>query len=196
LRFHPRIVTAMVMFFGTVAFVAFGTSFHHTALVMVLAVLVGVAANGGVAAYYAISPPIYPTAIRASAVGLMMGFGRIVAFLAPNIAAFMLSHGLTPAGVYLVYAGVLGVAGIAVIFLHRTYRGGNALDAMQIESRVGLDLDTAAGKTPDAAVGLALVASAIGGRVCGREPSEADLDDDEQRWYGIGQRRSHTTVCA
>ena len=147
LRFHPRIVTAMVMFVGTVAFFLFGTSFQHTALVMVLAVLVGLAANGGVAAYYAISPPIYPTAIRASAVGMMMGFGRVVAFLAPNIAAFMLSHGLTPAGVYLVYAVVLAVSGVAVLFLHRSYRGDNTLDAMELESRVCIDLDDAHAKS-------------------------------------------------
>ncbi|MGV9710181.1 MFS transporter [Gordonia sp. NPDC003424] len=141
LRLHPRIVTALVMFIGTAAFFLFGTSFHHTGLVLVLAVLVGLAANGGVAAYYAISPPVYPTAIRASAVGLMMGFGRVIAFLAPNIAAFMLSHGLTPPDVYIVYAVVLAVAGVAVIALHRTYRGDNSLDAMELESRVGLELD-------------------------------------------------------
>lgn len=149
LRLHPRVVTALVMFIGTVAFFLFGTFFHYTSLVLVLAVLVGLAANGGVAAYYAISPPVYPTAIRAAAVGQMMGFGRVVAFLAPNIAAFMLSHGLTAPGIYLVYAAVLAVAGVAVIALHRTYRGSDALDAMELESKVGLDLDRPA-STSDA----------------------------------------------
>ena len=140
-RIHPRVVTAMILVFGTVAFLAFANFFTNTTLVFVLAVAIGLAANGGVAAYYAISPSIYPTAIRASAVGMMMGSGRVVAFLAPNIAAFMLTRGMTPPQVYMVYGVVLAVAGAAVLLLHRSYRGVNSLDAMQIETRRALELD-------------------------------------------------------
>jgi len=140
-RIHPRVLTAIVMFFGTVVFFAFANFFTVTSLVLILAVLIGVAANGGVAAYYAISPPVYPTGIRAAAVGLMIGFGRIVAFLAPNIAAFLLAQGLTPPGVYQVYGVVLAVSGVAVWLLHRTYSGDNALDAMQVEGQAMEKLD-------------------------------------------------------
>jgi MFS family permease len=139
MRVHPRVVTALVMVFGTVAFFAFANFFTSTALVFLLAIAIGVAANGGVAAYYAISPSIYPTAIRASAVGLMMGFGRIVAFLAPNIAAFLLTRGFTPPQVYMLYGAVLGVAAVAVYLLHRTYRGRHALDAMQLETKLAFE---------------------------------------------------------
>lgn len=140
-RFHPRLATAVVMFFGTLAFVAFAGFFTNTTLVFVLAVAIGLAANGGVAAYYAISPSIYPTAIRATSVGLMMGFGRVVAFLAPNVAAFMLTHGLTPPQVYVVYGAILAIGGVAVYLLHRTYRGDNVLDAMQTETKLALEMD-------------------------------------------------------
>lgn len=141
IKIHPRLVTAIVMLFGTAAYFLFANFFTNTTLVFVLAVAIGIAANGGVAAYYAISPPIYPTAIRASAVGLMMGFGRVVAFLAPNIAAFMLNAGLTPPQVYMVYGVVLALSGVAVWLLHRTYSGDNALDAMQEETRLAMQLD-------------------------------------------------------
>ena len=134
-RIHPRIVTAVIMFFGTVVFFLFANFFHVTSLVFLLAVLIGVAVNGGVAAYYAVSPPIYPTGIRASAVGLMMGFGRVVAFLAPNIAAFLLAQGLTAPNVYQVYGVVLAVSGVAIFLLHKTYSGANKLDAMQLEAQ-------------------------------------------------------------
>lgn len=140
-RIHPRVITALIMFFGTAAYLAFANFFSNTTLVFLLAVAIGFAANGGVAAYYAISPPIYPTAIRASAVGLMMGFGRIIAFLAPNIAAFLLARGLTPPQAYIVFGVVLGLSGVAVLLLHRTYRGDNSLDAMQLETQMGRQLD-------------------------------------------------------
>jgi MFS family permease len=140
-KIHARLATALIMAFGTVAFFLFAEFFAVTAVVLVLAVLVGVAANGGLAAYYAISPSIYPTTIRASAVGLMMGFGRVVAFLAPNIAAFLLARGLSAPNVYQVYGVVLAVAGVAVWLLHRSYSGANALDAMQLEAQSMEKLD-------------------------------------------------------
>lgn len=133
-KLHPRLVTVALMTFGAVVFWLFASFFTNTALVFALAVLVGLAVNGGIAAFYAISPPIYPTRIRASAVGLMMGIGRVVAFLAPNIAAFLLSRGLTPPNVYQVYGVVLLVSAAAVFLLHRTYTGANKLDAMETET--------------------------------------------------------------
>lgn len=135
-KLHPRLVTVLLMMFGTIVFFLFASFFTSTSLVFVLAVLVGLAVNGGIAAYYAISPPIYPTRIRASAVGLMMGIGRVVAFLAPNVAAFLLSRGLTAPNVYQVYGVVLLVAAAAVYLLHRTYSGANKLDAMETESAI------------------------------------------------------------
>lgn len=138
-RLHPRLVTCLVMIFGFFAFYAFAQFFENSSLVFVLAVLIGISVNGGVAAYYAISPPIYPTTIRASAVGMMMGFGRIIAFMAPNIATFLEGRGLLPPDLYRLYGGILIIAAIAVFALHRTYRGANTLDAMQIEARVATE---------------------------------------------------------
>ena len=132
-RMHPRLVTAVLMAFGMISFILFAQFFTIASLVLFLAVLVGIASTGGVGAYYAISPPIYPTVIRATAIGLMMGFGRVIAFLAPNIAAFLLAQGLTPANVYIVYGIFLGGASLSAFLLHRTYRGENRFDAMELE---------------------------------------------------------------
>ncbi|MFJ9391718.1 MFS transporter [Nocardioides sp. NPDC101246] len=144
-RVHPRLVTGLIGVVGFVVFLAFAAFFEGHVMVLVLAVLVGLAVNGGVAAYYAISPSIYPTAIRAAAVGLMMGVGRIVAFFAPNLATFLQERGMSPAELYRLYGVVLLLSGIAVIALHATYRGLNRADAMEAEEeaeraeRVGAD---------------------------------------------------------
>lgn len=137
-RVHPRLATAAVMAFGALAFLAFAGFFQSTTLVFILAVAIGLAANGGVAAYMAITPAIYPTAVRVSAIGLMLGFGRTVAFLAPNVGAFMLARGLTASEVYVVFGCLLGLGGLLVHVLHRTYRGVHALDAMELESERAL----------------------------------------------------------
>jgi len=136
-RIHPRVVTGAIMFVGTAVFLVFAAFFSNPSLVLLLAVLVGFSVNGGVAAYYAISPPIYPTAVRATAVGLMMGVGRVVAFLAPNIAAFLEERGLSAPDLYRLYGGILVLSGIAVLMLHRSYRGEDSEDAMEAETRAG-----------------------------------------------------------
>lgn len=138
-RFHPRIVTAALGVVGFVVFLCFAAYFDHETLVLVLAVMVGLAVNGGVAAYYAISPSIYPVAVRAAAVGLMMGVGRAVAFFAPNIATFLQERGLTPAELYRVYGVVLAVSAVAVLLLHASYRGADSKDAMDLEDAAADD---------------------------------------------------------
>ncbi len=143
-RWHPRLVTAGVMVYGLAVYWLFATFFDNTSLVLVIAVLVGVAANGGVVAYYAISPSIYPTMVRASAVGLMMGFGRVFAVLAPFIAAYLLGAGLSRPALYQLFGVVMLVSGVAVYSLHRTYTGANAMDAMQEETKAAEERVTVA----------------------------------------------------
>lgn len=134
-RFHPRLVTALVMAFGFVVFFAFAAFFTDRTMVLILAVLVGLCVNGGVAAYYAISPSIYPVAIRSAAVGLMMGVGRVIAFFAPNVATFLQGRGFSAEGLYQLYGVVLVVSAVAVTALHMTYRRGE-LDAMDSEGAI------------------------------------------------------------
>ncbi|WP_151775369.1 MFS transporter [Streptomyces abyssomicinicus] len=132
-KIHPRLVTALIGVVGFVVFFVFAAYFDDRTAVLVLAVLIGLAVNGGVAAYYAISPSIYPLAIRTAAVGLMMGVGRIVAFFAPNIATYLEQHGFTPEELYRLYGVVMVVSAVTVTALHLTYRGRNRDDAMDAE---------------------------------------------------------------
>ncbi|TYL49719.1 MFS transporter [Nocardioides sp. BGMRC 2183] len=140
---HPRLVTACIMAFGTVVFFAFAAFFDDRLMVIVLAVAIGFAVNGGLAAYYAISPSIYSIAVRASAVGLMMGLGRVVAFFAPNVATFLQERGFTAGDLYQLYGLVLVVSGLAVLALHATYRGDHRRDAMDEEGERDVEPATA-----------------------------------------------------
>ena len=125
LRLRPRLVTMLIMFGGTLAYWAYAGQIQNQNInvALALALLVGLCANGGVAAFYAISPSVYPTAARATGVGWMIGFGRGVAILAPIFTGHMLKAGWTPTVAYQFFGGVLAVAGIATWLLDRTYRG-------------------------------------------------------------------------
>lgn len=120
---RPRIVTALIMFCGSLAYMLFAGNFNDAGLAVVLALAVGACANGGLAAFYAISPFIYPTSVRGTGVGLMIGFGRGVAIVAPIFTGYLLKSDWTPQDLYQFFAAVLVVAGIAVLLLDRTYLG-------------------------------------------------------------------------
>ena len=119
----PAARTALILAVGAGAFVLYATQISNVGTALLLAVLVGVVANGGVAAFYAISPAIYPTVVRGTGVGLMIGFGRGVAILAPIATGYMLASGWTPALVYQLFGGVLLVSALAALLLDRSYRG-------------------------------------------------------------------------
>jgi benzoate transport len=123
LKMRPRLVTVLIMFGGAIAYVLYAHRIQNIGVALTLSVFVGMFANGGVAAFYAISPFVYPTLVRGTGVGLMIGFGRAVAILAPIFTGYMLTAGWTPQIAYEFFGGVLVVAGIAVILLDWTYRG-------------------------------------------------------------------------
>ncbi|MEI2764244.1 MAG: MFS transporter [Dermatophilaceae bacterium] len=122
-RMHPRVASVYVLCAGLVAYVLYANFYKNATLAMVLALLVGATANGGINVYYAISPPIYPTAARATGVGWMIGFGRAVAILAPIVAGALMDGGMAPATLYQIFGVMMVLSGLCVFLLHRSYRG-------------------------------------------------------------------------
>jgi MFS family permease len=118
---RPRLVTGLIMVAGATVYVLYANNFHTITLALFLAVFVGVCANGGMAAFYAISPTIYPAAVRGTGVGLMIGFGRGVAILAPIFTGYLLRAGWTPQFAYQFFGGLLLCSGILTFLLDRTY---------------------------------------------------------------------------
>lgn len=119
---HPRVTTILLLAFGGVAFYLYAQCAGSVSLAMVLAFAIGICANGGVAAYYAISPAIYPTVLRGTGVGFMIGFGRGVAILAPLFTGYMLSGIWTPVDAYRFFGVVMILSALAAVGLHLTFR--------------------------------------------------------------------------
>ncbi len=123
-RVHPRVLTAgLAFFFGLVTFGLYANYFGTPALALILALAVGFTTNGGNAAYYAISPPVYPTRARATGVGWMIGIGRIGSIIAPVAAGYLLVAGISGPGLYRIFGVVIAIGGVMVYLMHRTYRG-------------------------------------------------------------------------
>ncbi len=123
-KVHPRLLTAGLAFFGgLVSFGLYAIYFGTPSLALGLALVVGFTTNGGNAAYYAISPPVYPTGARATGVGWMIGIGRIGSIIAPVVAGYLLAAAISGPGLYRIFGVVIAIGGVMVYFLHRSYRG-------------------------------------------------------------------------
>ena len=120
-QFHPRLVSAWVLFFGLLTSLLYAYLFKNPILALVLALGVGMAADGGIAAYYAISPPVYPTIAHGTGVGWMIGWGRTVSILAPIASGYLLDADIGAATVYQIFGGSWRWGGVFVLLRHRTY---------------------------------------------------------------------------
>jgi benzoate transport len=98
---------------------AFGVVVHRLDLALWTALLLGVLSNAAMSGLYAVGPPLYPTAVRATGMGSAVGIGRLGAILAPLASGALLDHGWAPAQLYYLFSGPFVIAAIAMLIIGR-----------------------------------------------------------------------------
>jgi benzoate transport len=88
-------------------------------IAFILALLLGMMANGCIAGLYAMSPSIYDTDVRATGVGYAIGFGRIGGILSPLIAGIFLDNGISSLTLYGYYSIAFFIAIFTVLSIVR-----------------------------------------------------------------------------
>ncbi len=112
LRVSLKILTVATLIFSAVFITILGTttSLNYFA---VFAVLSGFFGNAGIVGMYTLFPVAFPTHVRASGTGFVLGIGRGGAYLSPVIVGYMFDHGLSlPAVTMLISIGALVGAGV------------------------------------------------------------------------------------
>ncbi|MBS0374043.1 MAG: MFS transporter [Proteobacteria bacterium] len=84
---------------------------------LVALLLVGVITNAAMAGLYAVGPPLYPTAVRATGMGWALGIGRLGAIAAPLVAGALADAGRGPADLYRVFAVPFALAALAMLLI-------------------------------------------------------------------------------
>ena len=79
------------------------------------ALLLGIISNAAMAGLYAVGPPLYPTAVRATGMGWAIGIGRIGAILSPFASGALSDHGWLPAQLYTLFAVPFAAAALAML---------------------------------------------------------------------------------
>ncbi|MES2258148.1 MAG: MFS transporter [Pseudomonadota bacterium] len=129
----PLVLGALAMRFGarwmaTLAMGGFGVALISLAFVppllplLILAVSAcAVCMSGSAAMFQAIAVETFPAGVRASAIGFIMGIGRIASGLGPYLAGLMFAGGMTRLGVSLSFSVLALIAGALMMT-----RRGNA----------------------------------------------------------------------
>ncbi len=81
------------------------------------ALLLGIISNAAMAGLYAVGPPLYPTAVRATGMGWAIGIGRIGAILSPFASGTLSDQGWLPAQLYVLFSVPFAVAALAMLVI-------------------------------------------------------------------------------
>ncbi len=112
LRVSLKILTVITLIFSAVFITILGTTTDLTYFA-VFAVFCGFFGNAGIVGMYTLFPVAFPTHVRASGTGFVLGIGRGGAYLSPIIVGYMFDHGLSlPAVTMLISIGALVGAGV------------------------------------------------------------------------------------
>jgi MFS family permease len=108
--FKDLIITAVTL-------ILFGLYASDLNSAFAIAVLIGAFIFGSITGLYAITPALYPAAIRTTGLGWAIGIGRIGAIIAPSIVGVLIDGGWKTADLYYVFAAPLVIAMLTVIAL-------------------------------------------------------------------------------
>jgi MFS family permease len=129
-RIRVAALTATAMVLSTALVVLFGRGQSDLAGLSLVAAAAGFATNAGVVGLYALIAQSFPTGVRASATGFVIGIGRGGSALAPAVAGLLFAAGYGLQTVALFMALGSAVAVVAVLGL-RTARVGTAAEPAQ-----------------------------------------------------------------
>ena len=117
LRLYSLTIAAMLLSTGLV--IAFGQGQTDLGSLSLIAALAGFATNAGVVGLYALIAQTFPTGVRATATGFIIGVGRGGSALAPAIAGFLFAAGYGLATVAVIMGLGSIVAAVALFGLRR-----------------------------------------------------------------------------
>jgi benzoate transport len=107
-------LASLSMLLTVIALVAYGYFAGTLGFAFVLALLSGIFIFASMVSLYAITPVLYPAAVRTTGMGWAIGIGRLGAILAPLLAGVLVDGGWQAAHLYYLYAVPLAISMVAV----------------------------------------------------------------------------------
>lgn len=112
---HRLLLAALVG--SAVLIAAFSLTMTRLDAALWTALLLGIISNAAMAGLYAVGPPLYPTAVRATGMGWAIGIGRFGAILSPLASGALSDHGWLPAQLYTLFSVPFAIAAVAMLLI-------------------------------------------------------------------------------
>ncbi|MCC9204364.1 MFS transporter [Arthrobacter sp. zg-Y769] len=126
-RFPMRKVLAVFFVIGAATFVVFANSTNGPlGWALFAAALVGFGSNAPIAGMLAISPTYYASEVRGTALGLVIGMGRVGAIISPTLAGVLMDGGWTPGDLYFLFVIPMALGAVIVSMLGQPVLRGPA----------------------------------------------------------------------
>jgi benzoate transport len=132
LRFAARRLLVIMLTLSALTYIAFGLMFQTISVAIAIALLLGILTTGAIAGFYAYTPEVYSTRVRATGMGWMIGVGRLMSIVAPILVGILLDGGWNPANVFFVFAIPLAAAALCILALAISVRRGQTQSADRI----------------------------------------------------------------
>lgn len=124
LRFHTRRLLVAALVLSALTYIGFGLMFQILSVAIGIALLLGILTTAAIAGFYSSAPEVYSSRSRATAMGWMIGVGRLMSIVAPILVGVLLDGGLQPENVFFLFAIPLAVAALCIVALGASVRRG------------------------------------------------------------------------
>ena len=132
-RFPMRKVLAVFFLAGAATFVVFANSTTGSlGWALFAAALVGFGSNAPIAGMLAISPTYYTGEVRGTALGLVIGMGRVGAIVSPILAGALMDGGWSPGDLYFLFVIPMALGAVVISLLGRPMLREPARDAAPV----------------------------------------------------------------
>ena len=134
-RIGLKPLTIFIMLANAVAVAVFGRTPADLQTMAILAAIAGFFGNAGVSGLYSIVAYAFPTHVRATGTGFVIGTGRGGAVLSPILAGFLLEHGSALPVVAMVMGAGSLLGAVALMFI----KLGSSRPEQAKDKKAGLD---------------------------------------------------------
>ncbi len=118
--FKPRPVTVLFMAAAAAATLVYGSVLGSAGSALAVMLAVGFVTNAGIAGFYSIIPPLFPSTVRATGFGTIIGAGRLLAVVAPSLGGMLLDSGWSPGQTVTLFAAPLALSALLCWILDRS----------------------------------------------------------------------------
>lgn len=118
-RFRVKVLTLSMLALSVVSVSAFGNSNDELRTLSTIACVVGLFTTASISGFYTLMAHCFPTEVRASGTGFVIGTGRSGAALSPIIAGLLFAAGSGLSTVTLLMAGGSLIAIVAILLLRQ-----------------------------------------------------------------------------